>query len=366
MVTQQDRKKLIWLLKRSTSYTAWKRYSDACDAFAKAFEYSMEHAVPEPLLLAPTNGMPDTEGYKYVVDAQINFSKGLTKLLKGDKSVFLFAHELDNIDSLEFRFRKTFGPNPDQGGDYVNFDELDRLFMDFRKSAPIGSLQPEYSEVHHFDNDSRLGPFNFPDPLPDVPEPPQDVLIKTGDPVPTYGIWEPVKLLSGPMPADDTHPFSMWHRLTKTAPEGVPVKYKLDIIAAPAYLLQGTKAPGAQLDENESALTRNWEGSPVTWRLLWADDRYLDGSIPPEEAAYFAEPAAGVPADQALVTPRLRCEAGQPCPAEGTWSTPAVQGSRHFKLGEVMPNLGGDYGQTIWQWVGTDVPLMGSAQRGAT
>ena len=53
-------------------------------------------------------------------------------------------------------------------------------------------------------------------------------------------------------------------------------------------------------------------------------------------------------ADAAL---RLRCEAGQSCPREGWWFTPAGVNSRHlFTLGEVMPELGGDYGATIWQW----------------
>jgi hypothetical protein len=45
---------------------------------------------------------------------------------------------------------------------------------------------------------------------------------------------------------------------------------------------------------------------------------------------------------------RLRCEAGQPCPVTGEWSTPAVTGSRHFKQGETLPDLNSDYGQTIW------------------
>lgn len=48
---------------------------------------------------------------------------------------------------------------------------------------------------------------------------------------------------------------------------------------------------------------------------------------------------------------RLRCESGHPCPREGYWFTPAQAGSRrHFKAGEVMPEVGGDYGATIWQW----------------
>jgi hypothetical protein len=45
---------------------------------------------------------------------------------------------------------------------------------------------------------------------------------------------------------------------------------------------------------------------------------------------------------------RLRCEAGQPCPAEGEWFTPGVADKRHFKQGEILPNLKSDYGKTIW------------------
>jgi hypothetical protein len=57
---------------------------------------------------------------------------------------------------------------------------------------------------------------------------------------------------------------------------------------------------------------------------------------------------AGSPAAPAA---RLRSPAGQPCPKAGYWLTPAKADSRRlFKAGEVMPSLGGDYGETIWQW----------------
>lgn len=49
--------------------------------------------------------------------------------------------------------------------------------------------------------------------------------------------------------------------------------------------------------------------------------------------------------------PGLRCEAGQPCPREGWWITPAKADSRrYFKAGEIMPAFESDYGTTIWQW----------------
>ncbi|MFN3417361.1 MAG: Imm72 family immunity protein, partial [Caldimonas sp.] len=84
---------------------------------------------------------------------------------------------------------------------------------------------------------------------------------------------------------------------------------------------------------------------PVTWRLIWKDERYLDGTIPEEEAQYMAavEPAAN---ERPASTP-----AGQPCPRTGWWFTPAKAHSRrHFQAGEVMPDFASDWGQVIWQW----------------
>lgn len=66
-----------------------------------------------------------------------------------------------------------------------------------------------------------------------------------------------------------------------------------------------------------------------------------------EHALLSADPSSNV--EQV----RLRCEAGQPCPRDGEWETPALANSRRsFKQGEIMPSVEGDYGQTIWQWVG--------------
>lgn len=74
---------------------------------------------------------------------------------------------------------------------------------------------------------------------------------------------------------------------------------------------------------------------------------------------YFVEPINGEFDDEAElkaapspVSPvRLRCEAGQPCPKTGFWFTPARAGSRQrFEAGQVMREVGGDYGTTIWQW----------------
>jgi hypothetical protein len=48
---------------------------------------------------------------------------------------------------------------------------------------------------------------------------------------------------------------------------------------------------------------------------------------------------------------RARVMGGQLCLQAGYYFTPAQSNSRrHFKHGDTMPSLGGDYGVTIWQW----------------
>ena len=100
----------------------------------------------------------------------------------------------------------------------------------------------------------------------------------------------------------------------------------------------------------------SFEAAAVSVLLDIDDSSYRDHEFYPKDMADFGrahrqDPVAD--AGDASGGIRLRCEAGQPCPREGEWETPAQANSRrNFKQGEVMPSVGGDYGQTIWQWVG--------------
>lgn len=67
----------------------------------------------------------------------------------------------------------------------------------------------------------------------------------------------------------------------------------------------------------------------------------------------IADSGGGVPGapDPVLAGIILRVEAGQPCTREGYWFTPSKANSRRrFTVGEQMPEIGSDYGATIWQW----------------
>jgi hypothetical protein len=85
--------------------------------------------------------------------------------------------------------------------------------------------------------------------------------------------------------------------------------------------------------------------------LLDLDDSTITHMVYPKDLVAWARANKHL-ADEAGNAPELgRCEAGKPCPRMGFWFTPAKTHSRrHFQAGAVMPQLGGDYGSTIWQW----------------
>jgi hypothetical protein len=103
-----------------------------------------------------------------------------------------------------------------------------------------------------------------------------------------------------------------------------------------SLLISGYEAFEAEVGYNE-VTTHSLNRVPTTWTLV---ERIADagGGIPGDTDAL----RAGV---------RIRVMGGQVCQQSGYYFTPAQTNSRrHFKQGDTMPSLGGDYGLTIWQW----------------
>ena len=70
------------------------------------------------------------------------------------------------------------------------------------------------------------------------------------------------------------------------------------------------------------------------WRLLWQDPRYLDGTVPAEEAQYILSPAppAQVRNDEASAY------AGDPCPQTRRWEAPRLKNQiERVQKSEPMP-----------------------------
>ena len=80
-------------------------------------------------------------------------------------------------------------------------------------------------------------------------------------------------------------------------------------VGCPNYFCKGQLAIKYKIEDSD-------EEHAVRWRLLWADDRHIDGSIPAEEHSYIKE----VNSENV----RLTVRAGEPCPRTGYWTSMAL------------------------------------------
>lgn len=308
-MNEEDRKKVFWLLKKYSSYTAWAALGEAYADFVKAWEYAMEHA----------DYTTHTDWYKEILDGQIAFEKGLPLLREGQRSVFrntstgylnraadkiVFIARIMDPDEFDFDWMK-------------NKDDVVAAAQALDKATSGLLMICEADKPPFIVYGPSLifrplnGPFNFPAKLPELPAA-TDTRIQSGDPIPLTGIWE-----------------SQWNNGTGLLERG-----------GLGYLLAGAVAPLYKEDYYTAELG-------ATWRLIWADHRYEDGTIPEEEKDYLAEvPEPG--------QERLRGLPSEAVPKTGWWHTPALGGEtglRYFKQGERFPEAETSaYGQVIWNY----------------
>lgn len=115
--------------------------------------------------------------------------------------------------------------------------------------------------------------------------------------------------------------------------------YLPDIDGACAeVLIEGYDAWGAKVLRNsDNPNSEACDRKPTTWTLV----------------ERIADSGGGTPGDPDPIKAgvRLRAMAGEACPRSGYWFTPARQNSRsRFEAGQTMPDVGGTWGATIWQW----------------
>ncbi|TVT69806.1 MAG: hypothetical protein FHP92_19085 [Denitromonas halophila] len=153
----------------------------------------------------------------------------------------------------------------------------------------------------------------------------------------------------GPLDAPSSWPLYRLNSSVRVGPSEKVIQSGVYLPDAPnscaQFLVAGYTPPEANVqptpDElNEQGYFRQpTERHPATWTLI---ERVADSGggtgCDPQGSAGEQKGRPNVPA-------------GQPCPEAGWWFTPAKPNSRrHFKQGETMPSVGGDYGQTFWQW----------------
>jgi hypothetical protein len=330
-MTEDDRRKLFWYMKRKTSYTAWKIRADAFDDFAGVFEQQVKE---EPFVarpgVDPTWGTDWEGSYPEIIKAQVLYEQGLARLLKGDRTVWLYNDrgvlgDADAIYGYWYVALVNHGPHGDVffRGKYV--DDLTAAILDAAPYAwaTAGVIQQVWENPVYYDFWSRRHMAHlaqkvpFPRDLPDVPIPTKAVLVRTGDPAPCFGIFE------------------------AQVPDGC-MSYFLEGVAIP---------PAVTVDEKDGeSYTR-----PATWRLIWEDTRYLDGTIPGEEKDYF-------PATEEIAAPKpvefapdsiISLETNERVSKSGMWVVAnRLDIRKRFESGDKLPQHEGC--NVVWLWVSKD------------
>jgi hypothetical protein len=319
-ITPEDRQKMFWYLKRKTSYTAWKRESDVFDRFAKLFGKQVKEQPHAPGYMGGTD-WPDF--YPRVLKAQVCYEQGLDRLKQGDRTVWLYNERgiLDDATTISSHWHCELINNGMRGdhtydGKYVEeMKQAMRLF--FIAKNDTGYIQPMMActPAPEFWGEfliEKINTTNHPLILPDVPVPENEIVVRTDEEVPVFGIYEP-QIKEGCL----------------------------------NYLLAGTPAP--VLWGKEAGQQFN-----VKWRLIWEDKRYLDGTVPIEEMDYFPPEAeakiitelAKIPVEVQNITAFTEDQ----CPKEGNWvPIGQLDGKIKLKKGDVMPRYLD--GWTTWVWV---------------
>ncbi|KOA68205.1 MULTISPECIES: Imm72 family immunity protein [Pantoea] len=330
MSDEQVRRKLFWLLQRLSSYTLWQRKRDAWAYFTQQYEQALK-TWPEKL----TKGF-DGEVIIWAYDALRLYDEGLPELAVGNRQVWQiktgeFYQLVRPVDLVQKFFYPLCHERWTQVEAYPpEVEKLNKLRIAAKFQGEYLLYPPQNNVCNFFDAESLLAPEHyqwefsyypypvFPKNLPPVPER-SDIIIKTNDPVPCDGIWEPVKILYN-------HKFLV-------VKDGISGFKNL---GAYNYFIRGMNAPRQVYydvlmeSDKEMLITDDpIRYRDVHWRLVWEDTRYCDGVIP-DESEYFLNDAPGE---------RITCQSGEPCPYSGRWATIAGSHQQFIEVqaGTQMP-----------------------------
>ncbi|MEA9390185.1 Imm72 family immunity protein [Acerihabitans sp. TG2] len=321
MTDEQVRRKLLWLLQRLSSYRLWQRKRDAWALFAEQYEAALK-TWPED----QCDGF-HPKAIIWIYDALRLYDQGLPELAMGNRQVWQrMTGEFHQLARPVGLVRSFFYPRCHERWSQVEayppaIQTLNNLRIaeayrgDNLLYPPHDNVGNFYDAAYLLDPEKYRWEFHiepypvFPKNLPPVPER-HDIIIKTDDPVPCDGIWEPVKI--------------HYHRKFLVVPTEIR---GFTCLGAFNYFIRGMNAPRqAYVDILSRA---GFDYRDVHWRLVWQDNRYCDGIIP-DESDYFLAENPGK---------RITRHSGEACPHTGRWATLAG-GQQQFaevKAGALMP-----------------------------
>ncbi len=297
----------IFLLERYSSVAYYEELRNHFAAMVKAAEDALGEFMrnlPPDYRNRPLNEQPDAVwGERVIPNLQWvlkGLNEGFIRMTHGDWEAMALAGNVEaTFAAINRDYDSFWMPEPFQTIFDNSWRSVSRPASNINSSA-LGEwcssdLTTDYT-------DTNRGPMNPPSSWPKYRLVPS-VRVKTDDKVPRNGIYLP------------------------------------DIAGSCAQvLIEGYEAWAARIlrnpDNRNSAASDDW---PTTWTLV----------------ERIADTGGGTPGDPDPIKAgvRLRAMAGEVCPRTGYWFTPARQNSRaHFEAGQTMPDVGGTWGATIWQW----------------
>ena len=329
-----ERRQLFHWLKKLSSVAAWRRILAYYQAWADEAQLSLREADDQGW--GDKTAIPHSH-YAIILRGLAHCEEGVKRLGNGDKRVFKFdangefamarralffwAEMTSRIEMGENGIDKPHTPR------WAEFDET--LTSACQAWQECGQ---QILELRSYDDraptfygqwlQDLLKNMPFPQKLPALPLALEETFVRTGSTTPFSGIWEPVEA-----PAS-----SFMHLLTGAPKPQAPFK----IAGAMNYLHGGSNAPQiAVLIAGESS------ARDTTWRLLWEDERYLDGTIPSEEVDYRFTKPDPTPEHRPATTVSgqyIWAESGTPARAAGRWRVESdLAASVVLQKGETLP-----------------------------
>jgi len=312
-----ERRQIFFWLKKTSSATAWRRifrfYKDWADITEKSIQEADAQGWNEKTTL------PESD-YVLILKSLAHCEEGVIRLEKGDKRVFKFdangefamaSRILNHWLEIEHRIK-----TGDNGVDEAHTpfwhefcQAMEQLANAWRESS-VPILERRYLEdpapiTYNDWLKEELIKTLFSDEIGLVPDPAENIFIKTHEVVPVSGIWEPIQ--------GETKKSSLLTLFSKTPKPQPP----FIVLGSMNYLHGGSDAPQITLSNNNDSVDLD-----TTWRLLWRDDRYLDGTLPTEELSYmFANPEiTSMPfIHNDSVGETVWAESGTKAPVAGKW-----------------------------------------------
>lgn len=310
-----ERQQIFYWLKRVSSATAWRRIFEYYKIWAAITESSFREA--DARGWGDKTALPHSD-YVLILKGLAHCEEGVIRLAKGDKRVFKFDANGEFAIARRALFHwaeMTSRIETGENGIDRNHTPFWKEFCEKLTSAcqawqecGIHILEPRYLgepglTLYGDWLKAELKAMPFPNQLIPVPDPIDNTFVRTNEFTPCSGIWEPVDV---PKP-------SILSLITRPAKPQPPFR----VAGAMNYLHGGSKAPQITLETLDDNFAVD-----TTWRLLWPDDRYSDGTIPEEEAYYRFNMPAALPEERPAITETgqlVWAESGSIARASGKW-----------------------------------------------